>query len=87
LTQGVYTLYTVNVKVDPRKGRKYDLSMAEKRRRRPLQGTEEMERVLTMLPKSIVEELDGAATKEGLSRSALVRTLVIRYLREQAEKA
>ena len=46
-----------------------------------MQGTEQLERVLTMLPKSIVEELDQAATREGLSRSALVRTLVIRYLR------
>ena len=59
--------------------------MAEKRRR-PLQGTEQLERVLTMLPKSVVEELDQAATREGLSRSALVRVLVIRYLREQGEK-
>ena len=60
--------------------------MAAKRRRRPLQ-TEEMERVLTMLPKSVVEELDQAATTEGLSRSAMVRTLVMRYLRERGEKA
>ncbi len=59
--------------------------MAAKRRRRPLQ-TEEMERVLTMLPKSVVEELDQAATVEGLSRSAMVRTLVMRYLRERGEK-
>ena len=49
--------------------------------------TEEMERVLTMLPKSVVEELDQAATVEGLSRSAMVRTLVMRYLRERGEKA
>ncbi len=49
--------------------------------------TEEMERVLTMLPKSVVEELDRAATTEGLSRSAMVRTLVMRYLRERGEKA
>jgi len=60
--------------------------MAEKRRR-PLQGTEQLERVLTMLPKSIVGELDQAATREGLSRSALVRTLVIRYLREQSKES
>jgi len=45
-----------------------------------------MERVVVMLPKSIVEEADRAATREGLSRSALVRVLVIRYLREQGEK-
>ena len=55
------------------------------KRRRPLQ-TEEMERVLTMLPKSVVEELDQAATAEGLSRSAMVRTLVMRYLRKRGEK-
>ncbi len=60
--------------------------MAKKGRRRPLQA-EEMERVLTMLPKSVVEELDQAATTEGLSRSAMVRTLVMRYLRERGEKA
>lgn len=60
-------------------------AMAEKRRR-PLQQ-EEMERVLTMLPKSVVAELDEAATAEGLSRSAMVRTLVMRYLRERGEKA
>ena len=51
-----------------------------------MQGTEQLERVLTMLPRSVVEELDQAATREGLSRSALVRVLVIRYLREQSEK-
>ena len=56
--------------------------MAQKARR-PLQGAEQLERVLTMLPKSVVEELDQAATREGLSRSALVRVLVIRYLREK----
>lgn len=46
-----------------------------------------MERVLTMLPQSVVEELDQAATAEGLSRSAMVRTLVMRYLRERGKKA
>ena len=51
-----------------------------------MQGTEQLERVLTMLPKSVVQDLDVAATKEGLSRSALVRVLVMRYLREQSEK-
>ena len=58
--------------------------MAEKRRR-PLQGTEQLERVVALLPKSVVGELDQAATREGLSRSALVRVLVIRYLRGQAK--
>ena len=42
-----------------------------------------MERVLTMLPKTVVDELDRAAAEQGLSRSALVRTLVIRYLRRR----
>lgn len=45
-----------------------------------------MERVLSMMPKSVVVELDQAATAEGLSRSAMVRTLVMRYLRERGEK-
>ena len=43
--------------------------------------------IATMLPKSVVEELDRAATEEGLSRSAMVRTVVMRYLRERGEKA
>ena len=51
-----------------------------------MQGTEQLERVVVMLSKSVVEELDQAATREGLSRSALVRVLVIRYLREQDAK-
>ena len=42
-----------------------------------------MERVLTMLPKTVVDDLDRAAAEQGLSRSALVRTLVIRYLRRR----
>ena len=43
--------------------------------------TEQMERVVAMLPKSVVEELDQIASKEGLSRSGLVRVVLIRYLR------
>ncbi len=39
-----------------------------------------------MLPKSILEELDQAAILEGLSRSAIVRTLVMRYLRERGRE-
>ena len=50
-----------------------------------MQGTEQLERVVALLPKSVVGELDQAATSEGLSRSALVRVLVIRYLRGQAK--
>ena len=42
--------------------------------------------IATMLPKPSVEELDRAATEEGLSRSALIRTLIKRYLRERGEK-
>jgi hypothetical protein len=64
-------------------GKRYDAAkMAAEKRRRPLQA-EEMERVLTMLPASIVEELDRAATADGLSRSAMIRTIIIRYLRER----
>jgi metal-responsive CopG/Arc/MetJ family transcriptional regulator len=44
---------------------------------------EDLERVVTMLPKSDLQELDRAAEHEGLSRSALIRTLVKRYLRER----
>jgi poly(3-hydroxybutyrate) depolymerase len=40
-------------------------------------------RAVTMLPKSIIEELDQAAIDEGLSRSALMRTVLIRYLKER----
>lgn len=56
--------------------------MMEKKRRRPLQA-DEMERVVAMLPKSVVEDLDGVAAEEGMSRSGLVRALVMRYLRER----
>ena len=48
--------------------------------------TEQMERVVAMLPKSVVEQLDDVATKEGLSRSGLVRVVLMRYLREHPEK-
>ena len=54
----------------------------QKKRSRPL-TQEDMERVVMMLPKSVVTELDEVATAEGLSRSAMLRTLVIRYLRER----
>ncbi len=43
--------------------------------------------IATMLPKPFIEELDQAATVEGLSRSAMVRKLVMRYLRSGGEKA
>jgi metal-responsive CopG/Arc/MetJ family transcriptional regulator len=46
-----------------------------------------MERVVAMLPKSVVEDLDALATREGLSRSGLVRVLVIRYLREKEQQS
>ncbi len=36
--------------------------------------------IATMLPKAPVEELDRAASDEGLFRSALVRAVVMRYL-------
>lgn len=44
-----------------------------------------MERVVAMLPKSVVEALDKAAAEQGMSRSGLVRTLVMRYLKEREE--
>ena len=43
--------------------------------------------IATMLPKHSVEELDRAAMEEGLWRSALIRAVVMRYLRERSEKA
>ncbi len=55
------------------------------KRRRPLQ-TEEMERAVAMLSKSDMAALDHAANDEGLSRSALIRTLIKRYLRERGER-
>ena len=51
-----------------------------------MQGTEEMERTVTMLPKSIVAEIDKAATEQGLSRSGLIRLVMMAYLRERIEK-
>ena len=42
--------------------------------------------IAMMLPKPSIEELDRAATEEGLWRSALVRAVVMRYLRERGEK-
>lgn len=44
-----------------------------------------MERVLTMLPASLIEDLDAAAARAGLSRSAFIRTLLIRELREKGD--
>ncbi len=46
-----------------------------------------MERTVTMLPKSVVEEIDKAAVEQGLSRSGLIRTVMMRYLKERGEKA
>jgi len=52
-----------------------------------MQGTEELERVVTMLSKSVVKEIDAAATEQGLSRSGLIRTVMMRYLQDREEKA
>ena len=49
--------------------------------------TEEMERTVTMLPKPVVEEIDKAAVEQGLSRSGLIRMVMMRYLQERGEKA
>ncbi len=57
-----------------------------RKKRRPLQA-EDMERVVAMLAKTDLKELDQAATEEGLSRSALIRNIVKRYLRERGAKA
>ena len=42
---------------------------------------------MTMLPKSVVEEIDRAASEQGLSRSGLIRMVMMRYLQERGEKA
>ena len=44
-----------------------------------------MERIVTMLPKFVLEELDRVAAAQGLSRSGLIRVVMMRYLRDQAE--
>lgn len=48
-----------------------------------MQGTEEMERTVTMLPKSVIAEIDKAATEQGLSRSGLIRMVMMEYLRHR----
>lgn len=53
-----------------------------KKGRKPV-SSEELERVITLLPASIVKELDAVAETEGLSRSALIRNMVMRFLRER----
>jgi len=58
--------------------------MAEPRRR-PLQE-EPLVRVVVSLSLSVVEALDSIATREGQSRSGLVRVLLIRHLREKGEQ-
>jgi metal-responsive CopG/Arc/MetJ family transcriptional regulator len=45
--------------------------------------TEEMERVTALMPKSLLAELDQAATEDALSRSAMLRLIVVTYLRER----
>ena len=52
-----------------------------------MQGTEEMERTVTMLPKSVVEAIDKAAGEQGLSRSGLIRMVMMAYLQERGERA
>lgn len=41
---------------------------------------------MVLLPRDVVEALDRAATEQGMSRSGLVRTLVMRYLRERGKE-
>ncbi len=43
--------------------------------------------IATMFPKPSVEELDRAATEEGLWRSALIRMVMMRYLEERTSTA
>ncbi len=43
--------------------------------------------IVAMLPRSAVEDLDRAAAKEGLYRSAFVRAMIMRYLQERISTA
>jgi metal-responsive CopG/Arc/MetJ family transcriptional regulator len=45
--------------------------------------TEGLDRVVTMLPKTTLKKLDKAADAEGVSRSGLIRQIVIRYVRDR----
>ncbi|KKL57696.1 hypothetical protein LCGC14_2232870 [marine sediment metagenome] len=67
----------------PRISAPYLSGMAK--RRRPLQAVD-LERIVVYLPKSAVKELDAQAETEALSRSAFIRLVVVRYLRERGEK-
>ena len=46
----------------------------------------DLERIVVFLPKSAVKTLDQQAEAEGLSRSGVIRLIVLRYLRERGEK-
>ncbi len=43
--------------------------------------------IVAMLPRSAVKDLDRAASKEGLYRSAFVRAMIMRYLQEPTSTA
>ena len=45
----------------------------------------DLERIVTFLPKAAVKELDAQAEQEGLSRSGVIRLIVLRFLREEKE--
>ena len=47
--------------------------------------TEKMVRLVVMLPRPVLQELERVATAQGLSRSGLIRVVMIRYIRDQAE--
>jgi metal-responsive CopG/Arc/MetJ family transcriptional regulator len=46
-------------------------------------GGEKRLRNLVMLSESVVEKLDAEANRQGLSRSGLIRWIVLRYLSEK----
>ena len=52
-----------------------------------MQGQEAFERIVVLLPEAVVKELDKLANEQGLSRSGLIRTVLMRDLRERGEKA
>ena len=45
----------------------------------------DLERIVVFLPKTAVKKLDTQAEQEGLSRSGVIRIIVLRFLREEKE--
>lgn len=48
-----------------------------------MQVGEDLQRLVVMVPRQVLEQIDAQALREGLNRSSLVRRVVMRYLQEQ----